>query len=259
MAAVEFESRGSVGVITINRPEKRNAVDGGIARGIEDSIDRLEADEEMRVGILRAAMRDGVRPVFCSGHDLSGGGGVDDPSITERGGFAGITRRERTKPLIAAVDGLATAGGCEIALACDIIVASHRAAFALAETKWNLVPGAGGMFRLTRLVGRMVADDMLLTGDELSAQRAFQLGLVSRLAEDGNVDALAMEVALKISGNGPRAVQLSRKASALAEHQDDESAWATTVSSYLQVQATEDVAEGLAAFAARRPPRFTGR
>jgi enoyl-CoA hydratase len=254
---VDYEVDGPVALVTLNRPEKRNAINGEMAREIESAIDRFEDDEQVRVAILRAAVQ-GDRPVFCAGHDLSIPSGADDDGVTARGGFAGLVRRQRAKPLIAAVDGLATAGGFELVLACDIVVASDRSAFALAEAKWNLVAGGGGLFRLTRIVGRLVATDLLLTGDALTAERAHQLGVVSRLTPSDQVDAVARDVARKIGEHGPLAVRLSRRIAALAESLDDEAAWKASSDAYREVSASDDAHEGQRAFAERRSPHFTG-
>ena len=156
--AVTYEARDQVGIITLNRPEARNAVNGDVAAAMESAIDRLEADDSVWVAILTANTGDQERPVFCAGADLKALQSGDGASLaTERGGFAGYVYRERRKPVIVAVDGLATAGGCEIVLASDLVVASRRSAFGLAEVKRNLVAAAGGLFRLPRAIGRAPA------------------------------------------------------------------------------------------------------
>ena len=176
---VTLEVEGHVAVITLNRPEARNAVNGDLARGLEAAIDRLEDDPDLWVGVLAANTAGQERPVFCAGADLKEiSAGNAATLVTRRGGFAGFAYRQRRKPVIAAVDGLATAGGCEIALAADIVVATTRSAFGLAEVKRNLVAGAGGLFRLPRAVGQGPALDMILTGEPMPADRAYQLGLV---------------------------------------------------------------------------------
>jgi len=150
---VELETRGRVAVLTINRPEARNAVNGDVAQAMEAGIDRLEEDSELWAGVVAA-----VGPVFSAGADLKViASGRPQDLLTERGGFAGIARRERRKPIVAAVDGPALAGGCEIALACDMIVASRQAAFGLPEVKRSLVAAAGGLSRLPRALPRNVA------------------------------------------------------------------------------------------------------
>jgi enoyl-CoA hydratase len=256
MSVVRFEVRGAVGIITLNRPDKLNTIDAETAKLIEDGIDRIEADDQVRAGILLATMNAGRRPVFCAGHDMTT---ESNDSVTARGGFAGIAQRQRQKPLIAAVDGLAAGGGAEIALACDIIVATPRSAFALPEAKWNLFAGAGGVFRLTRSVGRYVASDILLTCEEISGRRAYELGLASRLAEPDALEDTAMHVAGMIAANGPQAVMLSRAAVAAAEYQNDEEAWATSDAALAAVLKSEDCKEGQLAFAQRRTPQFKGR
>ena len=187
MAMVEYETRGRIGIFTLNRPEARNAVNGEVAADMEAAVDRFEDDPDVWVGVITATLT-GDRPVFSAGADLkavntAAGAGIS----TQKGGFAGFAYRERTKPVIAAVDGLATAGGCEIVLACDLVVASTRSSFGLAEVKRNLVAGAGGLFRLPRAIGRAAAMEVILTGEPLSAQRAHELGLVNRSVRTGGV------------------------------------------------------------------------
>lgn len=253
MSVLEYRVEGPVAVLTLNRPEKRNAIDQALTLAIEDAIDRLEADPQVLVGVLRARMKEGSRPVFCAGHDLSIKPEIgDDGTVTERGGFAGITDRIREKPLIACVDGLATGGGCEVALACDIIIGSERAAFALPEVRWNLLAGGGGLFRLPRVVGRPVAMDLMLTGSELPAERAYTLGLISRLVPRDEIDVAAMECALQIAAMGPTAVRVTRTVVAAAEYIDDELGWRMTMDAAGVVLADPALARGLAAFAQRK-------
>lgn len=253
MAVLEYAVDGPVAILTLNRPEKRNAVNRDLALAIEGAIDRLEADPTIHVGIVRAHTNHGSRPVFCAGHDLSGPTEIgDDGTATSRGGFAGITDRVREKPLIACVDGLATGGGCEVALACDIIIGSERASFALPEVRWNLLAGGGGMFRLPRVVGRPVAMDVMLTGSELSAERAYSLGLISRLVPSADVDAVALDCARQIAAMGSTAVRLTRTIVAAAEHIDDELGWRMTMDAAGVVLSDPALASGLAAFAHRK-------
>jgi enoyl-CoA hydratase len=189
---VDFERRGRCGVITINRPEARNAVNAEVAAGIEAGIDRIENDDELWVGILT-----GVAPVFCAGADLKEvQWGRGDGVFTRRGGFGGFVTRARAKPVIAAVDGPALAGGAELVLAADLVVASRRAAFGIPEVKRCLIAGAGGLFRLARKIPENVAMECALTGDPISAERAQRVGLVNELVEDGR----AVEAALALAG-----------------------------------------------------------
>jgi enoyl-CoA hydratase len=260
MAIVEYESADRVGTITLNRPEARNAVNGDVARGMEAAIDRLEADPEVWIGILRANTEGQANPVFSAGADLkainSGAGGALG---TERGGFAGLVYRDRVKPIIVAVDGLATAGGCEIVLSCDLVIATTRSAFGLAEVKRSLVAGAGGLFRLPRAVGRSAAMEAILTGEPIPATRAYDLGLVARLVEPGMAEKEARALAHKICENAPLAVWNSRKVVAAAHSTDDETLKRMTDDAMRVVMSSEDLKEGLTAFIEKRPPQWQGR
>ena len=199
---VTYEADGRVALITLNRPEARNAVNGDVARGLEAAIDQLEADDDVWVGILAANTEGQSRPVFCAGADLKAVNAGKSDLGTKRGGFAGFVYRERRKPIIVAVDGLATAGGCEIVLAADLVVATTRSSFGLAEVKRNLVAGAGGLFRLPRAIGQAAAMEAILTGEPIPAERAYALGLVSRLVEPGEAVAEARRLADQITLNG---------------------------------------------------------
>jgi enoyl-CoA hydratase len=257
---VTFEADGHVALITLNRPEARNAVNGGIATGLESAIDRLEDDPNLWVGILAANTTGQSRPVFCAGADLkeiSAGNGA--ALLTERGGFAGFTYRERRKPVIAAVDGLATAGGCEIVLAADIVIASTSSAFGLAEVKRNLVAGAGGLFRLPRAVGQGPALEMILTGEPMPAERAHQLGLVARLTEPGEALAGARQLAAQITKAAPLAVWESRAVALAASAADDDTLKRMTDEAMSVVMTSEDLTEGLNAFIEKRDPVWKAR
>jgi enoyl-CoA hydratase/carnithine racemase len=257
---VTYEATGRVAVITLNRPEARNAVNGALANGLEAAIDRLEGDEEVWVATLRANTDGQDRPVFSAGADLKEiNAGRGATLNTERGGFAGFVYRERRKPVIAAVDGLATAGGCEIVLAADLVVATTRSAFGLAEVKRNLVPGAGGLFRLPRAVGQATAMEAILTGEPIPAARAHALGMVSRLVEPGEADAEAMRLAERITRCAPLAVWESRAVVRAAASSDDETLKRMTDHAMRVVMRSEDLAEGLTAFIEKRAPQWKGR
>lgn len=257
---VTYEVRGRVAVITLNRPEARNAVNGDVASGMEAAIDQMEADPEVWVGIVTATTEGQERPVFCAGADLKAINSGNAAGLnTKRGGFAGFVYRERNKPVIVAVDGLATAGGCEIVLAADLVVATTRSSFGLAEVKRNLIAGAGGLFRLPRAIGQAAAMEAILTGEPIPAQRAYELGLISRLAEPGKAVDEAMALADKITQSAPLAVWASRKVVLAAAYSDDETLKQLTNEEFAKVMGSEDTKEGLTAFIEKRPPNWKGR
>jgi len=257
---VEYSSEGRVAIITLNRPEARNAVNGDVATGLEAAVDRLEHDPEVWVGILTANTDGQERPVFCAGADLKAINSGQAGSLgTARGGFAGFVYRERRKPIIVAVDGLATAGGCEIVLAADLVVATNRSAFGLAEVKRNLIAGAGGLFRLPRAIGQAAAMEAILTGEPIPAERAFALGLVSRLVEPGEAVAEARRLADQITACAPLAVWASREVVLASAWADDETLRSMTDRAFGTVLASEDTKEGLEAFIEKRPPEWKGR
>ena len=253
--SVDFEQRGPFAVIKINRPEARNAVNGAVAQGIEEAIDKIEGDDSIWVGILT-----GEPPVFCAGADLKEiNSGNAAGLTTSRGGFAGLVQRERTKPLIAAVDGPALAGGTEIVLACDLVVASTTATFGIPEVKRSLVAGAGGLFRLGRKIPLNIAMELTLTGDPIDAARAHHFGLVNRLVEPGQALDEAVGLAEQICANAPLAVRESRKIVLEATNAPDDVGWKMSMEGMATVMSSEDLAEGLTAFIEKRPPEWKGR
>jgi enoyl-CoA hydratase len=252
---VEYEQRGRVALLTINRPEARNAVNGAVANGMEEAIDRLEADDEVWVGIVT-----GNGPVFSAGADLKAIASGEAAALqTKRGGFAGIARRERTKPIIAAVNGPALAGGCEIVLSCDLVVASTEARFGIPEVKRSLVAAAGGLFRLPRALPKNVAMELALTGDPIDAQRAYDLGFVNRLCEPGALIETAMQLAEQITANAPLAVRASRQIVLNGMLAADDDAWRITNEAFAAVASSEDFGEGPRAFIEKRAPQWKGR
>ena len=252
---IDYEKRGQTAIITIRRPEARNAVNAEVAQGIEAALDRLEAEDDAWVGIIT-----GEGTVFCAGADLKAIASGQAGSIsTQRGGFGGVVTRERTKPLIAAVDGPAFAGGCEIVIACDLVVASTKAAFGLPEVKRSLVAAAGGLFRLPRAIPRNVAMELALTGDPIPAERAYALGLINELVEPGEALEAAIGLAGRICANAPMAVRESRNIVLAAQTSDDETLWKQTSEAFIRVAQTEDFGEGPRAFIEKRPPQWKGR
>jgi len=257
---VTYETRGRIALITLNRPEARNAINGDVAEAMESAIDQMEADDEVWIGVLQANTEGQSKPVFCAGDDIKAINSGDAARLaTARGNFAGFVYRERKKPVIAAVDGLATAGGCEIVLAADLVVATTQSSFGLAEVKRNLVAGAGGLFRLPRAIGKSAAMEAILTGEPIPAARAYELGLVSRLVEPGEATNEAMRLADQITANAPLAVWESRKVVLASEYEDDDTLKKMTNSAMGTVMSSEDLKEGLTAFIEKRSPQWTGR
>jgi enoyl-CoA hydratase/carnithine racemase len=247
---VETERVGRVLVVTLRREEKRNAINEELAAGIGAALDTLDDDPELWVGVLT-----GTPAVFSAGTDLS----VGASPRTERGGEYGIIRRERAKPLIAAVEGPALGGGFEIVLACDLVVASTTASFGLPEVKRGLIPTSAGLFRSPRALPLNVAKEMLLTGQNLTPERAYSLGLVNVVAEPGRAVAEALELAARISAVAPVAARASLRALERVQTADDELGWSATADAITAISGSADAAEGIQAFFERREPEWTGR
>jgi enoyl-CoA hydratase len=222
---------------------------------MEEGLDRLEEDEDIWVGIVT-----GAGPVFSAGADLKAiASGQAADLQTKRGGFGGIAARQRTKPLIAAVDGPALAGGTEIVLSCDLVVASTNARFGIPEVKRSLVAAAGGLFRLPRALPRNIAMELALTGDPIDAERAHHFGLVNELVEPGKALEAALALAERVTVNAPIAVRESRRVLLDGMLADDDTAWKITFDAMAKAMATEDFAEGPRAFIEKRAPEWKGR
>lgn len=256
---IDYAKQGNLAVITINRPDARNAVNTAVAQGIEKAIDEMEADDEVWVGILTGARTD-KGYIFCAGADLKQMSTDPGGMSTKRGGFGGLVTRERAKPLIAAVDGPALAGGTELALACDLLVASRTAVFGIPEVKRNLVAAAGGLFRLPRKLPRNIAMELALTGRlDFPAERAHHFGWVNVLCEEGQALEAAKKLAAQICENAPLAVRESRRIMLAATDQPDEVGWKLSAEGIAKMFQAEDFKEGIAAFVEKRAPRWKGR
>jgi enoyl-CoA hydratase len=254
MAIVYGEDRANhLALITIDRPQARNAVNGEVATGIEAALDQFEADPGLWIAILT-----GTPPVFCSGADLKEvAAGNARAMRTKRGGFAGLVRRERTKPLIAAVEGPCLAGGTEIILSCDIVVAASDSTFGIPEVRRSIIAGGGALFRLGRRIPHAIAMEWALTGDAYSAQRAADLGLINAVCEPGQALTAAREFAGRIALGAPLAVRLSRQLIMETTYLDEKEAWRRSTEAVNAVATSNDFREGLQAFAEKRPPVWT--
>jgi enoyl-CoA hydratase len=247
------ERRDGVLLITLNRPDARNAVNAALAEGIAAALDALDADDELGVGVLTGAGKG-----FSAGMDLKAFVTGERPWVSDRG-FAGIVQRSARKPLIAAVEGFAMAGGLEIALACDLVVASRAARLGIPEVKRSLVAAAGALRRLPQRVPLGVAMEMALTGDPMSAERAYELGLVNRVTEPGGAVDAALELAAAIVRNGPLALDATKAILYRQADWDEEEFWREQGAIVDPVMASEDAREGATAFSERREPVWKGR
>jgi len=253
MTPVRAEPDGDVLVVTIDRPEARNAVNLAVAEGIAAAVDRLDGDDGLRAGILT-----GAGGTFCAGMDLKAFVAGERPFVGDRG-FAGLVQRPPRKPLIAAVEGWALAGGFEVALACDLIVAARDSRFGIPEVKRGLVAAAGALLRLPRRIPYHLAMELALTGEPIGAERAAQVGIVSRLTEPGEAVAGARELAAQIARNGPLAVDASKRIVAAAADWAEAEAWERQAEITAPVFTSEDAREGATAFAEKREPVWRGR
>ncbi|MGY1826594.1 MULTISPECIES: crotonase/enoyl-CoA hydratase family protein [unclassified Blastococcus] len=251
--SVLVERRGAVQVITINRPEARNALDGDVARAVAAAVDELDSDADLRAGVLT-----GAGGTFSSGMDLKAFLRGESPAIEGRG-LCGITRTPPRKPLVAAVEGWALAGGFELVLACDLVVAGRGARFGVPEVKRSLVAAGGAALLLPQRVPRAVALELLLTGEPVDAERAAAVGLVNRVVEDGTAVEAAVALAEVIAANGPLAVAATKRVVLEAPTWPAEEAWERQEQVVRPVFGSEDAREGSTAFAERRPPVWRGR
>jgi len=247
------ERRDGVLLVTLNRPDARNAVNTALAEGIAAALDELDADAELTVGVLTGAGKG-----FSAGMDLKAFVAGERPWVGDRG-FAGIVRRSARKPLIAAVEGFAMAGGLEIALACDLVVASRDARLGIPEVKRSLVAAAGALRRLPQRLPLGVAMEMALTGDPISAERAHALGLVNRVTEPGGAVDAALELAAAIARNGPLALDATKEVLLRQADWSEEEFWREQDEITGPVMSSEDAREGATAFSEKRDPVWKGR
>jgi enoyl-CoA hydratase len=247
---VRAERTGRLLVVRMCREAKRNAVNRQLADELDAAFNLLEDDDGLWAGVLT-----GTASVFCAGSDLTAGGDY----LTERGGEYGLIRRQRRKPLIAAVEGPAVGGGLELVLACDLVVASRTARFGLPEVSRGLVASCGALFRAPHALPANLARELLLTGEPIDADRAREAGLVNVVTEPGGAVAAAIALAERICANAPVAVQASLVAVNRWLAAAEEFGWQVTADAVAAIGASEDHREGIAAFLEKRPPRWTGR
>ena len=238
-------------VLTLDRPARRNAVDGRTSRALAAALDELDADPALAVGVLT-----GAGGTFCAGMDLRAFLDGDAPEVPGRG-FGGLTQAPPAKPLIAAVEGYALAGGCELVLACDLVVAAEDAVFGLPEVGLGLIAGSGGLLRLPHRIPRAVAAELALTGDRFTAADAHRWGLVNHVVDSGSAREAAIELATRVARNAPLALAATKRLLAAADLPADE-AWTRQQTELDAIKATADAREGAQAFAERRAPRWTG-
>ena len=248
-AAVLTSVEDKVLVITLNRPDVKNAIDSAMSLGVLDALRRLDEDGELRVGVLTGAGEN-----FCAGMDLKAFARAGLPEKIDT-----VFRYGARKPLIAAVEGVAVGGGLEMALITDLLVASDNARFGSPEVKFGLFPGGGALLRLPRHLPHSIVTEMALTGDPISAEEAFRHGLIARICPAGRTLGVALELAGRIARNAPLGVDAAKRILQLAPGRTDEELWPEQRALVDTVFGSEDAKEGARSFAERRPPEWSGR
>ncbi len=247
------ERRGHVEILTINRPDARNAINRATAIALGDALDACESDDDVWVVVLTGA----GDKAFSAGMDLKAFAQGEFP-ITDQG-FGGITQRDFSKPLIAAANGAALAGGFEILISCDMVVAADHAKFGIPEASRGLVAGAGGLIRLPKRIPLAVAYEMALTADPIDAQRAYELGLVNRVVPGDRVLDEALALAERIAKNAPLAVRTSKDVMKRARELSEEESWTLNTEAFGMIGRSADALEGAIAFAEKREPQWQGK
>jgi len=246
------EVKDGVLIVTINRPEAKNAINGAVAKGIAKAMDLLDGSDDIVVGVLK-----GAGGTFSAGMDLKAYLQGDDPNVKGRG-FGGLTDAPPKKPLIGALEGFVLAGGLELSLACDLTVCGKTTKFGIPETKVGLVAAAGGVARLPRLVPKRIAMEMALTGDMIGSGRAYEIGLVNRVVEDGAVIDEALKLAQTIAANAPLAVAASKRVVNECVNWHTDELMANQMDIIKPIFTSNDAIEGPKAFAEKRKPNWTG-
>ncbi len=250
------ERRGHVEILTINRPEARNAINGAVSRAMSSAMDELADDDGCWVVILTGS----GDKAFCAGMDLKAfSSGESKDIMGASGGFGGLTQRDFAKPMIAAVNGSALAGGLEIMLSCDLVVAADHALFGIPEAKRGLIAGAGGLLRLPKRLPLAVAYELAMTGDPIDAARAYALGLVNQVVPGDAVLAGALALADRIAANAPLAVRYSKSVMQQAGELPESEGWKVNQAAVDVVFTSEDAREGPIAFAEKREPQWQGK
>lgn len=247
------ERRGRVEVLTMNRPDQRNAMNLAMAQALSEALDELDHDDDVAVVILTGASD----KAFCAGMDLKGFAQGEFPATDK--GFGGVTNRYFSKPLIAAANGAALAGGFELLISCDLVVAADHAVFGIPEVKRGLIAGAGGAIRLAKRIPLAVAYEMALTGDPISAARAYELGLVNRVVPASDLLTSALALAETIAANAPLSVRTSKEVIWKSLELTEEAAWHLNTSAFGNIMASADAMEGAIAFAEKRLPNWQGK
>jgi enoyl-CoA hydratase len=249
------QRHGQVEVLTINRPEARNAINGAVSREMSAALDELATDDGCRVVVVTGA----GDKAFSAGMDLKAfAAGEAGDIMGANGGFAGLTQRTFDKPIIAAVNGHALAGGCEIMLACDLVVAVEGATFGIPEVKRGLFAGAGALIRLPKRIPTVLALELALTGEAISAERAYEIGLINRVVPTGRLMDETLALAELIADNAPLAVRASKRVMKVAGELPDAQGWEVNNAAFSDVFGSKDAMEGATAFAEKRKPNWTG-